>query len=50
METLTADELMAKLFKPTEHEIDADKAYEYEQGQIEARAQGCMLGTWKEGQ
>ena len=50
MEMLTDEELMAKLFELTEHEIDADKAYEIEQGQREARAQGCMLGTWKEGQ
>lgn len=50
MEMLSDEELMAKLFVPTEQEIDADKAYEIEQGQREARMQGCMLGTWKEGQ
>lgn len=49
MKTLTAEELMEQLRNIEEKEIDDDKAYEIEQGQREARAQGCMLGTWREG-
>lgn len=49
MKTLTAEELMQQLREPkTQPEPDDDTIYMTQQGQIEARAQGCMLGTWRE--
>lgn len=50
MKTLTAEELMQQLREPkTQPKPDDDTIYMIQQGQKEAMAQGCMLGTWREG-